>query len=676
MKWFLGLVLLPLAVSGNAFDPELRRWILQNDVVRASFEMDAQGRFRLRAFRLLATGDEWAPPEGVHSSPIRFDAGGRTYSADSRWNLRDTRTSSIERGGTRETITLAAADGAGVVELELDHYPGQPVLRYRYRYRPAASTIVQRAALLPWKFAGGSSDPLTLHFSQWNRPETERSFQVFESRLDTARKSTMVLSGSFNPHMAYLAVRYESGRGLFAGWEFDGRAAVRVRRANAEGDLHFSGGLTQLNRRVAPGEAFEMPGAFLGLFRGDWDEAGYRVQRFTEQALAQPLPPGTFPWVIWDSWSYREQLDEDTMRRAAELASRMGVELFVLDLGWARNLGDWHGDPVKFPSGIRALSDYVHSLGMRFGLHFALLEAHPDSPVVREHPDWLSSENYWYFGGVSLCPSHAPFREWIVREAVRMIDEYNVDWILQDGENLVKQCTREDHTHAADDSNYANAVEGINWIVREVQKARPLTLWENCEDGGNMLTFNMPQNYVTSITSDDSGPLTTRQAVYAMSYVFPMRYTDRYMPASVFSSYITRSYMFGGPWIHMNRLTEMDQDNLDFAAREVELYKSLRERLRDGRVFHLTPRPDETFIDVMQSLDPATGRAILFAYRGEAAEERRTVALKGLEPTATYRVTFLESASVHTYSGAHLMNAGLEIPVARFSAEIVYVDPL
>lgn len=76
-------------------------------------------------------------------------------------------------------------------------------------------------------------------------------------------------------------------------------------------------------------------------------------------------------------------LDEQMLRRNAEIAARIGVELFVVDLGWARQIGDWHSDRQKLPNGLRSLSDYVHSLGMKFGLHFALGEAAPDSPVLR-----------------------------------------------------------------------------------------------------------------------------------------------------------------------------------------------------------------------------------------------------------------------------------------------------
>src|SRR5262249_12122123 len=161
------------------------------------------------------------------------------------------------------------------------------------------------------------------------------------------------------------------------------------------------------------------------------------------------------------SWAYNSNIDEAILRENAAIAAKLGMELFLVDLGWARRIGDWHEDPAKFPSGLRALSDEVHRLGMRFGLHFALAEVARDAPVLRDHPDWIASESNDYFGALSLCLSNRPTREWLVAEAIRMIDDYGVDYILQDGENPVKLCRRTDHTHDPDDSNYSNAVEGI-----------------------------------------------------------------------------------------------------------------------------------------------------------------------------------------------------------------------
>src|SRR5262249_20816167 len=153
------------------------------------------------------------------------------------------------------------------------------------------------------------------------------------------------------------------------------------------------------------------------------------------------------PYVVWDSWAYGTKINEESLRRNAEIAARTGVEMFIVDLGWARQIGDWRDDPVKFPSGLKQLSDYVRGLGMKFGLHVAFAQAAADSPVVRDHPDWLATEPNQYFGSQSLCLSHKPAQEWVIAELVRIIDEYGLDWILQDGEHIVKQCTRTDHTH-------------------------------------------------------------------------------------------------------------------------------------------------------------------------------------------------------------------------------------
>jgi alpha-galactosidase len=44
-----------------------------------------------------------------------------------------------------------------------------------------------------------------------------------------------------------------------------------------------------------------------------------------------------------------------------------------LDDGWTTKERDEYGnlvpDPVKFPSGMKALVDYVHSKGLKFGLY-------------------------------------------------------------------------------------------------------------------------------------------------------------------------------------------------------------------------------------------------------------------------------------------------------------------
>ena len=79
----------------------------------------------------------------------------------------------------------------------------------------------------------------------------------------------------------------------------------------------------------------------------------------------------------------------------AEKASKLGVELFVMDDGWFgqryddhRGLGDWYVNPTKFPNGLRELIDEVHQLGMQFGIWVEPEMVNPDSDLYRAHPDW------------------------------------------------------------------------------------------------------------------------------------------------------------------------------------------------------------------------------------------------------------------------------------------------
>ena len=105
-------------------------------------------------------------------------------------------------------------------------------------------------------------------------------------------------------------------------------------------------------------------------------------------AAALLLPFGAFaqkaeglaatPQMGWNSWNkFGVNINEDLIKATADKM----VELGLVDAGYIYlNLDDgWHGErdeqgfiqvnPEKFPSGMKALADYVHSKGMKLGLY-------------------------------------------------------------------------------------------------------------------------------------------------------------------------------------------------------------------------------------------------------------------------------------------------------------------
>jgi alpha-galactosidase len=101
--------------------------------------------------------------------------------------------------------------------------------------------------------------------------------------------------------------------------------------------------------------------------------------------LASPLSAQKFdglaqtPPMGWNSWNtFGTNIDEKLVRGVADamVTSGMqaaGYQYVVLDDGWSAMDRDANGHlvahPDKFPSGMRALGDYLHSKGLKFGIY-------------------------------------------------------------------------------------------------------------------------------------------------------------------------------------------------------------------------------------------------------------------------------------------------------------------
>ena len=671
------LVTLPLQAApfDYSFDSALNRWTLSNGVAAATFELTQTGQFRMIQAGLA--GQAWQAPAGGMSSPIRFALDGRVFDSSTQYVLIEQHTETTSRKGMRQVILLRDLSQTTQVQLNIDLFPNQPVVRFRsvVTNLGANSVYVTSADMLPLTFSDDGGPFRAFTVNQWAVVPRDLDFSTTQVTLNGSGDPLNIFSGAHGTRVSWATVRDPKNRGMFAGWEFNGRSAATVRDTGAKQMLAFSVPIDDLHHPLPGGASFYIPAGFIGFYQGDWDEAGYRTQRFVETSLAKPAPDlQRFPYMSWDSWAFQEQFDEGILRRNAALAAQLGVELFIVDLGWAKQIGDWHADPAKFPNGLKALSDYVHALGMKFGLHLTPAEAMRNSPILTANPDWTSTEDDNYFGAASLCLSHQPVKNWVVNEIVRVIDEYAVDWILQDGENMVKSCSKETHTHDSQDSNYANSVEGIDYVVEEVLRQRPNTSWENCEDGGNMMTFKMVQNYVTSIANDASGALGSRQGAFGATYPFSPRFVDRYSPEAPVTPYNTQSYMFGGPWHMMSELDAMTPDGLSFAAGEIAAYKSMRGSIRDGKVYHLTTAPAVGRIDAIES--SYLGRSLIAIVTREGGDaDAFTLKLKGAAAAGVYSVRFQNDARTFTMTGLQLANDGVlvSLPDAQ-SSEIVFAD--
>ena len=99
--------------------------------------------------------------------------------------------------------------------------------------------------------------------------------------------------------------------------------------------------------------------------------AQVHAQKFPGLALTPPMG--------WNSWNkFAGNINEDLIRQTANAMATNGMRdagyvYIVVDDCWEAKERDKQGnivaDPDKFPSGMKALGDYLHSKGFRFGIH-------------------------------------------------------------------------------------------------------------------------------------------------------------------------------------------------------------------------------------------------------------------------------------------------------------------
>lgn len=88
-----------------------------------------------------------------------------------------------------------------------------------------------------------------------------------------------------------------------------------------------------------------------------------------------PTPP-----MGWNSWNWfgKKEINEQNMKECMDAMVNQGLlkagyNYFVIDGGWRDTKlgpnGELLANPEKFPHGMKALADYAHSKGLKFGLH-------------------------------------------------------------------------------------------------------------------------------------------------------------------------------------------------------------------------------------------------------------------------------------------------------------------
>lgn len=512
----------------------------------------------------------------------------------------------------------------------------------------------------------------------------------------------------------------DAGLGWYVGIESSARTRITLTRDGPS--LRGEAGL-DVSARAEPTQvpvrgSFVTPTVFLGASTGGPDGAGNVLKRWVRAVLGnrRTLGSSQYPMLVGNSWGSGLAVDESLAQRMIVDSADLGLELFHLDAGWFRDVGDWRAEPHKFPHGIRALADLAHRHGIKFGLWMAWAEAGSSTrpgalsvldPVTKawliaDPPaGWTHDEPY---KGITLDLGVPKAQAWVARELERVVDHYHLDMLEHDGYLVAQGSSHADHPGSAPDpaSLKVYADSGFLWadgtnatdvsyratlayyaLHQQLRTRHPALLLEVCNDGGRMIDFGSAAHGDYFSITDSYDPLSNRRAFFDASYVLPGAMLEAYVgrwPTPLIENfrYQLRSGMLG--WFSlMLDSREWNSAQHAEARREFALYKSaLRPLIRDADLYHVSARPDGIHWDGLEYFSTLRRRGVLFAFRGTAEEPVHRFPLQGLDPNKRYRLRYQDGVGAgNALTGRELMHSGAEVTLpVPLSSELVFFEEI
>jgi hypothetical protein len=508
-----------------------------------------------------------------------------------------------------------------------------------------------------------------------------------------------------------------SQSGWYAGIEFSGRTRISLTRDKdtLQAVLGLNPDPAPFRTRLEPGEMFESPVVFLGGFQGGLDDAGNVLRRWVRAVLGNPgtWDDPNYPWVVNNSWGGGMNINEQIAMRMIRDAADLGVDMFHVDAGWFREVGDWYPNPQKFPHGLAVIADEAHKRGLKFGLWVDWTQSglsteagalNARDPKVR---DWMVTDlpADWKpepFKGQTIDLGVPEAQQWAQREVDRIVTDYHLDMLEHDGYLVAHGCDRTDHPHAppdplnkciykswgsywVDSSNSTDvsyhAVRAYYDIYSKLRHDHPGLRFEMCNDGGRMVDFGSAAHGDYFSITDTYDPVSNRRAFYDTSHVLPAAMLESYVekwpvPRIDNFRYMLRSGMMGWFTIMLDT-NAWSSEQHDAARQEVALYKQeLRPLIRDASLYHVSARPDGVHWDGIEYWNVENLRGVVFVFRGSTETEKtHSFVLKGLQPSARYQLRFHDHSSPdRVVNGRELMGRGMmvELPSPN-SSELVFV---
>lgn len=407
--------------------------------------------------------------------------------------------------------------------------------------------------------------------------------------------------------MAFLE-NTQTGTGLF--WQIEHNGSWHWEIGDQNGHLYLAlGGPNEIYshwfKNLNPGDSFETVKAAIGVTDKGFDDAIGTLTMYRRKIRRKNIDNVKLPVIFNDYmnclWGKPDAQKEYPLIQAAAEA---GCEYFCIDAGWYAdgdwwdNVGEWKESKLRFPEGLKKVTDYIKSFGMVPGLWLEPEVMGINCKTASEVPDdWFfirHEKRVYDRSRFQLDYRNQEVREYMTQVVSCLVENYGAGYIKTDY-NIEPGIGTELYADSCGDGMLEHERSYLAWLGSLWEKYPKLVI-ENCSSGGLRMDYAMLSRCSIQSTSDQddylkyaviaanapSGVAPEQAAVwtYPMNHETPVS-MEELKEETVFNmvnAMLLRVHQSG-------HLAQLDDERKQLVKDGIKVYKSIRDDIPHMRPF-------------------------------------------------------------------------------------------
>ena len=447
---------------------------------------------------------------------------------------------------------------------------------------------------------------------------------------------------------------------------------------------------------IPPKSVFTSPEVHMGVVFGGLDEAVNEMHSHIRKSVLNMPEASPDKCLVGAGMGAEHDMSVETSKIYAKHFADMGAEVFIVDAGWEcppslqTEWGSYNGrnipDPDRYPNGITEISDYCHSLGMKFGLWVDIENLGSKSKIYEEHPEWREKTVI----GNQSCNladfSKPEVAQWAENELARIIEEYKLDLLRVDHNVSYRDYfTMADAGTGVTECLSIRHHQAVYKMYENLKRRFPHVVFENCAGGGARTDLGMMKSFNHTWVSDWQKAPRSLTVTNGMTMALPPERVDRLFAGMGCHEHGSLDLQMRNTMLTHMTLNVVAPVNaipnpvqVEFVRHSVEIYKNfIRPFLPTAKTYHHTPETgllnDDFYALEVAAPDYSRGAVAVFSMP-DAKLHRFAVIPKGVNAELTYKVTLDNSGASYTAKGVDLLSQGvpLNLPAPLLSELILY----